>query len=216
LKSVKPSLELSAAKNSFNLDQNKKTIGLFPGSRKGEIHRLLPTMLQAAQLLKNKYGEDIQYILPVASSLDEKELESFIKQSNLQIHLIKNNNYDVINVCDAIIAVSGTVTLEIAIMGKPMVIIYKMAAFNFFFIKRLIKIPYIGLCNIVAQEKIVQELIQDDATPINIANEIFHILDDDDYRNKMVAKLNKIPNQLNPDMQKENIVDVILKLMSLQ
>jgi len=97
--------------------------------------------------------------------------------------------HDLIRACDAIISVSGTVTLEIALVGTPLVIIYRVAPLTFQLAKRLVKIDNIGLCNIVAGEKIVQELIQDEAGPENIASEIGRILEDATYSDFIRSRL---------------------------
>ena len=118
---VKPTMSTSEAKKKFDLNPKYKTIGLFPGSRKGEIKRMLPVMLKAAQLIKAHFP-DTQFILPLASSLSQNDLEPYLDTSSsrgltagsrnpiknddgeLDIKIITQQNYDVINVCDAIIA----------------------------------------------------------------------------------------------------------------
>jgi lipid-A-disaccharide synthase len=211
LKIVKPKLTYAAAKQTFHLKPNYKTIGLFPGSRISEINYLLPIMLATAKLLKNQ-NPNLQFLLPQATSINLNELQPYLQSSPVEIHLIKGQNYDVMQVCDAIIAASGTATLEIAIMAIPQVIIYKKSWLEYQIAKRLIKIPYIGLCNILANKKIVQEFLQYDATPKNIAKEIEKILNDANYRKKMIANLMQTKTLLKSDKQ-ENIAELILKLV---
>ena len=214
VKTVKPTMSATIAKNTFTLNQENKIIGLFPGSRHSEIKLLLPLMLEAAKLLQNKY-HNLQFVLPLASSINEEEILAYTRNIDFKINIIKNKNYDVMNVCDAIIATSGTVTLEIALMAIPLVIIYKMAAFNYFFAKRLVKIPFIGLCNIVAEEKIAEELIQENATPENIFQEIDKILSNSNYREEMILKLRETKNKLENSNQQQNIVTVIKQMLKL-
>ena len=113
-------------------------------------------------------------------------------------------------VCDAIIAASGTVTLEIALMLIPLVIIYKTSWLEYQTAKLLIKIPHIGLCNILSNKKIVQELLQYDATPENIAKEIEKILNNTDYRKEMIINLTKTKTLLRNNKQK-NLATLITK-----
>lgn len=185
---VHPTMTRAEAQASFGLDPAKRTVGLFPGSRKGEIRNLSATILEAATLLK-KHFPDLQFILPLASSLTNEDIAPFLKSSSLDIRVIEEKVYDVMQVCDAIITVSGTVTLEAALMGAPMVIIYRVSPFTYAVGKRLIKVDHIGICNIVAGERVVRELIQDDAEPAWIATEIARILTDNDYAQEMRAKL---------------------------
>jgi len=185
---VHPTMTRAEAQASFGLDPAKRTVGLFPGSRKGEIRNLSATILEAATLLK-KHFPDLQFILPLASSLTNEDLAPFLKSSSLDIRVIEEKVYDVMQVCDAIITVSGTVTLEAALMGAPMVIIYRVSPLTYAVGKRLIKVDHIGICNIVAGERVVRELIQDDAEPAWIAAEIARILTDNDYAQEMRAKL---------------------------
>lgn len=210
---VYPTMPKETAKAKFQLDTNKLTIGLFPGSRKGEIKRLFPVMLNAAILLQKQYP-NIQFILPLALTLTNQDLEQHLQRHpELKVTIIKNYNYDVANVCDAIIATSGTVTLEIGILAIPMVIIYKMAPFNYFFAKRLIKVDFIGLCNIVAEEKVAPELIQEQATAENVFAEINQILQNESYRKTMINKLSQIREKLINQPNKINVIEVIKKLL---
>jgi lipid-A-disaccharide synthase len=211
LKVVHPTMDIHEAKKCFNIKEDDKVVGLFPGSRIAEIKRLLPSMLQTAELLQNKYP-NIQFIIPLASSLQENDLEPYLIDTNLNINIVKNKNYDVISICDAIIATSGTVTLEIALLAVPMVIVYKMSSINYFFAKRLVKIPFIGLCNIIANEKIVEELIQNEASAKNIFSAIDKILQNENYRMEMIGKLQQIKSKL-ASVEQKNIKDIVLQLM---
>lgn len=213
LEMVKPKLTRDAAKQAFNLDPNYKTIGLFPGSRKSEIKYLLPIMLKAAELLK-KQNPNLQFLLPQANSITLDDLQPYLQSNSIEIRIIKDQNYDVMQVCDAIIATSGTATLEIAIMAIPQVIIYKKSWLEYQIARHLIKIPYIGLCNILADKKIVQEFLQYDATPENIATEIAKILTNASYRKEMIANLNQTKKLLESDKQ-ENIAELVMQLASL-
>lgn len=207
---VYPTMSALAAKQKFNLNPDYKTIGLFPGSRKGEIKRLLPVMLKAAQLIKAHFP-NTQFVLPLASSLNQTDIEPYLK-TNLDIKIITQQNYDVMNVCDAIIAKSGTVTLEIALMGVPMVIIYKIWP-PYFPIKSIIKIPYIGMCNIVAGKEIAKELLQQHATPKNISQEIIHILTDDQYRNNMINEMRNIKSRLTQNNNYTPLPQLVLSVL---
>jgi lipid-A-disaccharide synthase len=185
---VHPAMSRHEAQACFDLDPGKKTVGLFPGSRKGEIRHLLETIMDAALLLRKQFPE-LQFIMPLASSLSNADIAPFLGSNPLNIRVIDDKIYDVMQVCDAIISVSGTVTLEAALMGVPMVIIYRVSPLTYAVGKRLIKVDHIGICNIVAGERVVRELIQADAEPGRIAAEIARILNDEAYAGEMRARL---------------------------
>ncbi|MBN2689638.1 MAG: lipid-A-disaccharide synthase [Gammaproteobacteria bacterium] len=187
---AKPTLSIIDAKRKFGLENNSLIIGLFPGSRQGELKRLLPVMLNAAILLQEKH-KNIEFVIPLASSFSRQDIEPFLINSKLKVTILDDNIYDIINVCDAIIAVSGTVTLQIGLMSKPMVVIYKISP-EFIPIRKFINIKWIGLCNIVLQKGVIKELLQRDASPDDIYQEIDKILSDKEYRHTMIAQLQNV------------------------
>lgn len=210
---VYPTMTRAEAQAGFGLDPAKRTVGLFPGSRKGEIRNLATTILESATLLK-KHFPDLQFILPLASSLTTNDIAPFLNSSDLNIRVIEDKIYDVMQVCDAIITVSGTVTLEAALMGAPMVIIYRVSPLTFAVAKRLIKVDHIGICNIVAGERVVRELVQDDAEPAWIAEEIARILTDDNYMKEMRGKLLNIRGILGASGASERVARLVSDLIA--
>ncbi len=197
----------------YDLKLNKTVIGLFPGSRRSEVKRLLPIQLAAADLLL-KDKPDLQFILPIASTLNDSDFKDYLNQySHLNIKLVKDLPYNVMQCCDAIIATSGTATLEIALMGIPSCIIYKIALLSYFILKPLVKIKHVGLVNIVAEKEIVKEFLQFDAKPQTIANEINVILDDKNYRENMIAELNTVRDNLGKTGGTENMAELIQEML---
>ena len=174
---VQVSLTREQAAASFDLDPSRLVVGLFPGSRRSEVSRLLPTILDAARLLHQR-SPTLQFVLPLASTLSHDDLAPWLDRCDLPITITRERIHDLIRACDAVISVSGTVTLEVALVGTPLVIIYKLSPLTYQLAKRLVKVEHIGLCNIVAAETVAPELIQDDATPQRIAAEIERLLDD--------------------------------------
>ena len=192
---VRPTMSRTEARKAFGLDSTRCTVGLFPGSRRGEIKRLLPVILASAKLLRERFP-DLQFILPLASSLTHADVEPHLQESGLTIKVVTERVYDVMQSCDAIVTVSGTVTLEIALVGIPMVIIYRVSPLTYAIGKRLVRIEHAGLCNIVADERVVKELIQHDAEPGAIAGEIETILIDPTYAGSLTAKLQGVREKL--------------------
>ncbi|MBI3617497.1 MAG: lipid-A-disaccharide synthase [Candidatus Omnitrophica bacterium] len=169
-------------KNKFcqrhGLDRERLTIGLLPGSRQNEINTLLPIMLNAADILHKEFAP-IQFLVLKAHTIERSLLERCCRNAVCQPRIIESETYDGINACHLCIVASGTATLETAILEKPMVIVYKTSFPTWLMAKLLVKIPYIGLVNVVAGKKIVAECVQFQATPEHIASQLRKIITDE-------------------------------------
>ncbi|HHP6807353.1 TPA: lipid-A-disaccharide synthase [Acinetobacter baumannii] len=172
---------IQIAKQELGVDENQKHIALLPGSRKGEVERLLPMLLGAANILHTKYP-DIQFLIPAINDARKQQIEQGVEQLPPQlkakIHILENTDSEskigrmVMNASDIIALASGTATLEAMLMHRPMVTFYKLHWLTYLIAKFLVKIPYYSLPNIIAGKKVIEELIQADATPENLAAEI--------------------------------------------
>ncbi|WP_336940004.1 lipid-A-disaccharide synthase [Acinetobacter pittii] len=172
---------IQIAKQQLGLNENQKHIALLPGSRKGEVERLLPMLLGAANILHTKHP-DIQFLIPAINDARKQQIEQGVGQlvPNLKtvIHILENTDSEskvgrmVMNASDIIALASGTATLEAMLMHRPMVTFYKLHWLTYLIAKFLVKIPYYSLPNIIAGKKVIEELIQADATPENLAAEI--------------------------------------------
>ncbi|MBC8019064.1 MAG: lipid-A-disaccharide synthase [Verrucomicrobia bacterium] len=209
---VQVSMDREQAAASFGLDPSRKIAGLFPGSRNNEIERLLPVIIATAKLLEKRFP-GIQFVLPVASTLSRDDLAPQILAAGIDVTFTNDRIHDLIRACDAVISVSGTVTLEIALIGTPMAIIYKLSPLTYMLAKRLVKIEHIGLCNIIAGEAVVKELIQQDATPAKIAAEIEEILANVLYADGIKQKLSAVRSQLKRGGASENVARLAISLM---
>ena len=210
---VKPSIEKQEFLQQNDINTSHKVVGLFPGSRKSEIKRLLPIILESAKLLNQK-DPGIEFLLPLASTLSQQDLAQYLNESTLNIHVIKDNAFNVMNACDAIVTVSGTVTLEIALIGTPLIIINRVSWLTYLIVKNMIKIPYIGLCNIVANKLIAPEFIQKDATPEKIAKALFELINDEDKNKETRKKLGLIHQLLIDAPVDISISDLTLEMLS--
>ena len=139
---VRPQQSREEDMSRFGLDEKEPVVGLLPGSRINEINRLLPVMLDAAEKL-NARLPNIQFILPQADSIDDDLLKNHLSRSAIKITIIKNRPYDVIQCCDAVMTSSGTATLEIALLGVPMVITYKLAPITYWLGRLLVNTAFI-------------------------------------------------------------------------
>jgi lipid-A-disaccharide synthase len=172
----------------LGLDERSPTIALLPGSRRNEIGRHLRPMLGAARLLTSEF-RDLQFVIPVAPTLKAEDLDRECREllarpddrgdgSRVRWAVAREGRYDVVASCDAAVVASGTATLETALLGVPMVIVYRMNALTYVLARLVSNLPHIGMPNLIAGERIVPELVQDDCTPERIAAELRRILTD--------------------------------------
>lgn len=192
---VHPSLSKDEARLALGLPQTGPLVGLLPGSRTNEIRRLLPVILEAARALRESHP-GIRFLLFQAASLQDEALDVALRAQNLPIQIIRGQDYNALQLCDAVITVSGTATLEVALLHRPMVIVYRLSALSYWLGRLLVKVPFIGLPNILAGRGIVREFIQYEATAANMADEIAKILDDADYRTRMTQALLEVKEKL--------------------
>ncbi len=174
---VKPTLSKEAAFQRFGLDPQRRTIGLLPGSRMHEVERLLPPLLASSHLLQKEIP-DLQFIIPLAPGIPKTTLSPWMRNVPVPVKVVEGWTYDVMNLSELLITASGTATLEGAILGKPMVIVYKVSLLSYWIGRALIQVDHIGLVNLVAGKGIVPELIQEDVNPQRIAEEALRILRD--------------------------------------
>jgi lipid-A-disaccharide synthase len=187
-------------------------LGLVPGSRSEEVRSLFPAMLSAAALLKKSHP-GLRCVLPLARTVDEKIVRQFIAGASVPVVLSRKGMYDTLQDCDAVIAASGTVTLEIALMGIPMVVAYRLSRVSYEVGKRIIKVPHISLVNLVAGKKVVTELIQDEANPENMASEIERLLREGDARVQMIEALEVVRKRLGEKGASARTAEIALEIM---
>lgn len=169
------------AKAELGLDINAKHIALLPGSRRGEIERLGPLLLDTVQILMSKHP-DYQFLIPAINAARQQQINALVatypQTVQDRIRVIENSSQEskigrqVMNASNIIALASGTATLEAMLLHRPMVTFYKLNWLTYHVIKFLIKIPYYSLPNIIAGKKVIQELIQHDATPEKLSQEI--------------------------------------------
>ena len=192
---VKATMNRAEAQQAFALSPDMKTVALLPGSRTSEVERILPVLLQSAVQIK-KVSPDTQFILPIAPTLSREYIRQFIDEVGIEIKLINAQTHDVVACSDAVIVASGTATLEVALLEKPMSIVYKTNPISYRILSRMIKVEHIGLANIVTGKGIVPEFIQDFAEPHIIAAEVLKQLEDTHYRSTMINELRQVKAKL--------------------
>jgi len=195
LDSAKPGLPRKDFLRSLDLDDAKLIITLLPGSRKKEVEAILPVMAQTAVLIKGALPT-AQFIIAKHPGLSEKLFQKYLDKYQVDFRIVDDRVYDALNISNFAIVKSGTATLETAILGVPMIIVYRTSFLTWLVSKHVIKLPYIGMVNVMANRKIAKEFLQYDAIPKNMANEIVATLRDKQKYDSLKGELNKIKNML--------------------
>ncbi|MCA9409136.1 MAG: lipid-A-disaccharide synthase [Candidatus Omnitrophica bacterium] len=191
----------------------KLTVGLLPGSREREIDTLLPQMIQASNILYKKFPS-MQFLIMKASTIARAQIDDYTQAANFPVKVIEENVYEGIHACDLCIVTSGTATLETAILQKPMVVIYKTSFLTYLLAKLFIKIPYIGLVNVVAGGKIVPECVQNQASPENIAKTLEGIFTDEIKIAEIKSNLHKVKELLGEGGASRRAAELMLELLN--
>ena len=210
---VRSDLTAGQAKQVLGLETARRTIALLPGSRKSEIVHLLPDMLAAAKILLSRF-QGLQFVLPVAPTVDRDFVRSFVAQGGVPVRMVEGRTYDALKASDAAIVASGTATLETGLMALPMVIAYRISALNYFILTKLVRgVKNVGLVNIVAGKRIVPELVQNDSTPKNMADAVTKMLSDPVYYSQVRAGLAEVRSRLGDAGASARAASVVMELL---
>jgi lipid-A-disaccharide synthase len=184
----------AAARARLGLASDALVLGLLPGSRRGEIARLLPVMRDAvARVVARR--PDIHVVLALAPTVDPQRVAGALT-AGPSIITVRDGAYDVIRAADLVLATSGTVTLETAMLGTPMVVCYKVSRVTATMIRSLIRVPWMSLVNIVLGRAAVPELFQEDATGEHVAAEALRLLGDAGAREAQRAAFRELAGGL--------------------
>ncbi|MBC2695626.1 MAG: lipid-A-disaccharide synthase [Desulfobacteraceae bacterium] len=197
-----------------NENHGMPVIGLMPGSRDKEVIKHLPVMLDAAQILQDRL-KNIKFIISIAPSVEKKHVEKILKNHKeiSDYELATEGVKKVFEMCKMVVAASGTVTLESAIFGTPTVIIYKVSLLTYWIGRLMIKVKNVGLVNLIAEKNIAPELLQDNASPENIADFVFNMLNDTKELQKQRKKVVEIRNMLGGPGASERVAEIALNMM---
>lgn len=210
---VKPLWKKEETIKHLHLKHPSTKIALLPGSRAKEVERHLPIMLKACQIIKTKLP-DAEFILSRRKELDKSIYNKIITQSKIKPHSLENKPYEIMEISDLVIVSSGSATLETAIMEKPMIIIYKTSLITWLLARNMIKIPNIGLVNVVAGKRIVPELIQFEANVANIVRNSLEILSSKKTQEDIKGELRKVKEKLGEKGAAERAAHIIQKFLT--
>ncbi len=192
---AKPSYSKEKLRRSSYVESDAPFVGLFPGSRRQEIEKLLPIMLDALKLIEEKFGK-VNPMLGLSSSKFKTKIEKMVAKQKVNLSIIEEGTYDMLAACDVSIAASGTILLEAAVVETPIIMMYKLSSLTYFIGKHILKVdkklPYYSMPNILANEKIIPEYVMADATAENIAAEVVSLLKDKSKLENMKHSLKQV------------------------
>jgi len=209
---VRPTLPKEIAFEQFGLDPKRRTIALLPGSRIHEVKRLLPPLLSSAQLLQKEIP-DLQFIIPLAPGIPEAILSPWMRNISVPVKVVKGWTYDAMNISELLITASGTATLEAAILGKPMIVVYRVSFLSYWVGRGLIQVEHIGLVNLVAEREIAPELIQNEVSPQRIADEALRIMRDPILQRRMTEAMAGVRQSLGEPGAAQRAASIVTSLL---
>ncbi|MCB9783531.1 MAG: lipid-A-disaccharide synthase, partial [Candidatus Omnitrophica bacterium] len=186
----------------------ERLIGLLPGSRNREVDRLLPVLLEAASRIQ-KEVRNVHFVLPLASSISLERVRSQVGDSK-SISIVKNPSDDFRSILDFSITKSGTSTLENAVMGVPQIVIYKGRPLDAWIARRVVRVQWLGLVNLIAGREICPELLQEDCTAEAITAKTVYFLNDKGAINKMVEAMTQVRASLGESGASERAAKAVL------
>ncbi len=202
-------------RKEYQIPEDKRIITILPGSRKTEVSKLLPVYIEAARLLQQKHP-DLYFVLPTVKTVS-KQVKEMTDNSKIPLIIVESEKerYNAFKASSAAIAASGTVALELAICNIPHIIGYIVSPFTAFLVRKLLKIQFVNLSNIMLGREIIPELLQERCRPGNICQHIEQLLEKKELYEKQIKGFEKVRRILGCGVQtpSENASDIILRLI---
>lgn len=209
LDAVAPSYDRDELRKRFGVGGATRVIGLLPGSREKEVRSLLPMMLEAAARLARK-DAGVQFLVAQASSISTELIEELSAGTTVKVKTLPDQPNEVMAASDLLLVASGTATLQAAVIGTPMVLVYRASWLTYWLARWLITVNWIGLVNIVAGRRIIPELIQQEATAERLVEEARRLLQDQSAYSEMRAALHMVREQLGKPGASRRAAELIL------
>ena len=208
---ARPSRSRDECLRGLHLDPSAPVVAMLPGSRPNELTRLAPVMIQAALLVARKVP-NAQFIIARAPHLGDTLFEGF-GLPGVTVRIVEGQPDDVLNASDAVVTASGTATVQTALHGKPMVVLYKLSPMTYRLGKPLARVDMYAMVNLIAGERVVLELIQDACTGEAVAAETVKLLTDTEYRQRMIGKIAEVRSRLGGPGASERAADAVLQVV---
>ncbi|MDZ7292510.1 MAG: lipid-A-disaccharide synthase [candidate division KSB1 bacterium] len=212
LEGLRPQLSTEIFFSRYQLHAERPLLGLLPGSRKQEIEHLLPDMLATAEILRNTIS-DLQVAVAMAPNLPETFYRTWVKDH--EVRLIANATYEVMRDSRACLVCSGTATLETACFGTPLVVVYRVSRLSYEIARRVVKLPHIGLVNVVAGRKIVPEFVQNDFVPERVAPVLANFIKEGKPRAEVQRALAEVRTKLGTPGASRRTAELVLQIQTV-
>lgn len=212
VKKLRQAPNCQQARNQLNINSDTRVVTLMPGSRPSEIDRLLALLVGCAEKLK-QYDQQLVFLLPIASTIDRQLIEKKLRNHQVDIKLVEGKNIAAISAADLVIVASGTATLEVSLLERPLITVTRLSRLTAMLVRRLALVPYVSLCNLILNKRVANEFFQHDATVENISNEALRLLTDNHYRQQMINDLKMVREYLGQQDAAEKVADIALKVI---
>ena len=212
VESATPSLTKEEALRRFGLNPWRRTVGLLPGSREQEIRRHLPLMVASARRIAWRMP-GVQFLLPKAPTIPRDRIMRDVLNAKMDVHVAEGSLRDALQLMEAAIVVSGTATLEAALCGVPMVVIYRASWPTYAAARLAVRLPHIAMVNVLAGRELVPELLQHRATAERIASTMAELLRDDQRCEALRGQLRSVMQQLGPPGAVERASQVVFEML---
>ena len=210
LDSVRPRRTRQEFSARYDLDPVEPIIALLPGSRPGEVAHNFPRMIEACHLLERQ--RDYQFVVAAASGMTSTDLASYAR-ADVRLHVVEDATYDALAAADCAIVSSGTATVEAALLGAPMVVVYRVSNATAFVARRLVRTPFFSMVNLIAGRRLVAELIQDDFTPHAVCREARRLLESAEARQQIRDGYAEVRARLGPGGAIERAAEIIAGML---
>lgn len=205
--------DIDSARKQLNLPINKRLIAMLPGSRTNEIERHMPVLLATAERL-SKQNDDLHFVIPIAGTLDSAVVKAYFIKSKVNITFINGRATEVVACSDCAVVASGTASLECALLEKPMCIIYKGSLISFIAVMKLIKVKFLGLCNLLQNQMVVPELLQYDCNATELTRTLSELLNDKEVSTRMLKRLKQLKSSLSSEQADCSIAELVMAEMN--
>jgi lipid-A-disaccharide synthase len=211
---VKASMSRTEFAARHGLDAGRPIVALLPGSRRGEIERHYPLIMEACERLsRDAQGRGpVQFVLAAAPALGMELFARYARHS-VSVARVEGATYDALSAADCAIVASGTATVEAALLETPMVVVYRVSPTSAFVLRRMVRSPFIAMANLIAERRVVPELIQDQFTPAAVEQEVRTLLESPAARDEMKAGLAEVRTRLGPGGAIEGAADIFAGML---